>query len=268
MPPRHPYLDHESLIEHILVRHARLRHLAEEEAEDFASQVRLKLWENDGAVIRRFRGQSSIKTYLTTVVSHLFLDFRREKWGRWRPSAAARRMGKEALLLEQALYRDRMPFGEAVEALRRNHGVTLGVDQLAALSGRLPQRQPRPVVRGEDDLERHGAEAGSVDRVEVAEREGLARRVERALQEVLADLDDLDRFLVRSFTGGLQVSEVARMLGEEQKPLYRRRERLLVHLRERLEARGLTAGDVADILDWAQAEMDFGLGPVDSEEGS
>ena len=79
------------------------------------------------------------------------------------------------------------------------------------------------------------------------------------MREVLDGLEVTDRFLLRSFSDGLKVSEVARMLGEEQKPLYRRRENLLKSLRQQLEARGLTAAHVAEILDWGQAEMDFGL---------
>ena len=109
--------------------------------------------------------------------------------------------------------------------------------------------------------------------VEDAERAAIARDAETTVRQVLAQLDATDRFLVRSLTGGLQVSEVARMLGVEQKPLYRRRDRLLATLREQLEDRGLTAAEVTDILDWGQADMDFGLEPgretaADSEEAS
>ena len=111
------------LVERILVKLARRKQLSQNESEDFASHVRLKMLEDNGAILQKFRGQSSIETYLTTVLTRLFLDYRREKWGRWRSSAVAKRLGREALLLEKALYRDHIPFEEAAEMLRHNHGV-------------------------------------------------------------------------------------------------------------------------------------------------
>ena len=240
-----------------------------DEAEDFASLVRLKMLENDGAILQQFQGESSLETYLTTVVTRMFLDYRREKWGRWRPSAVSRRLGGEAVLLERLLYRDHVPFEEAAEMLRRNHGVERSVPELAELAGRLPVRTGRPVEVADEEIERFGSAPRVEEPLESSERETLAHDAEAAVREVLAALDTTDRFLVRSLAGGVQVSEVARMLGVEQKPLYRRRDRLLVTLREQLERRGLTAAEVAEILDWGQAEMDFGLvAPADSEEAS
>jgi RNA polymerase sigma factor for flagellar operon FliA len=256
---QHPFLGHLPRIERIIGTLARLNRMSSDEAEDFASHVRLKLLEDDGAILRRFQGRSSLATYLTTVVTRLFLDYRREKWGRWRPSAVAKRLGREALLLERLLYRDGISFDEAAEMLRRNHGVALSVHELAELAGRLPPRTGRPVEQPDEDLERFGVEPRVAEPAEDAERAAMAGRVEGALREVLDGLDTTDRFLVRSLTNGLQVSEIARMLGEEQKPLYRRRDRLLRDLREQLEARGLTAGDVAEILEWGQADLDLGL---------
>jgi len=253
-----------ALLERILAKLARRKRLSVDEAEDFASLVRLKMLENNGAILQQFQGQSSLETYLTTVVTRLFLDYRREKWGRWRPSAVARRLGREAMLLERALYRDHVPFEEAAEMLRHNHGVEQSVPELAKLAGRLPVRSGRPVEVADEEIERFGSAPRVEEPIETAEREGLARGVEAAVREVLAELDTTDRFLVRSLADGLQVSEVARMLGIEQKPLYRRRDRLLASMRERLETQGLTAAHVAEILNWGQAEMDFGL-DVDEE---
>jgi hypothetical protein len=53
----------------------------------------LKLIENDYRILRSFEGLASLGTYLTTVIARLFLDFQIHEWGRWRPSAAATRLG-------------------------------------------------------------------------------------------------------------------------------------------------------------------------------
>jgi DNA-directed RNA polymerase specialized sigma24 family protein len=69
------------------------------DAEDFASAVKTRLIENDYEVLGRFEGRSSLKTYLASVVNRLYLDFQVQRFGKWRPSAEARRLGTVALRL-------------------------------------------------------------------------------------------------------------------------------------------------------------------------
>ena len=86
-------------------------------ADEFASWARLRLFEDDCAVLRKFRGESTIRTYLTTVLVHLFLDWRNAQWGRWRPTASARRLGPLAIELERLVLRDGRDYEEAVGTL-------------------------------------------------------------------------------------------------------------------------------------------------------
>src|SRR4051812_28238821 len=59
------------------------------EAQEFASHVKMHIIESDYAVLKRFEGRSSLRTYLTVVIQRLFLDYRISQWGKWRPSAEA-----------------------------------------------------------------------------------------------------------------------------------------------------------------------------------
>src|SRR5262249_26292549 len=77
-------------------RHA----LDPDECDDFASYTKARLLDDDYAVLRKFRGESALTTYLTVVLSMFFRDYRVSRWGRWRPSAAARRRGPLAVRLE------------------------------------------------------------------------------------------------------------------------------------------------------------------------
>ena len=70
----------------------------------------LKLIDDDYQILRGFRERSSLRTYLSTVVERLFLDYRIRQWGKWRPSAQARRAGALAVRLEALLHRDGVPF--------------------------------------------------------------------------------------------------------------------------------------------------------------
>src|SRR4030088_1334139 len=57
----------EAVIAHVSRRHR----LAATEAQEFGSEVALRLMQNDHEVLRRFQGRSSLRTYLTVVVNRL-----------------------------------------------------------------------------------------------------------------------------------------------------------------------------------------------------
>src|SRR6476620_11211593 len=75
------------------------------DAEDFASWATSRLMENDYAMLRKFRGDSSLSTYLAAVCACLAREYRVTHWGRWRPSVAARRAGTVGVRLETLMQR-------------------------------------------------------------------------------------------------------------------------------------------------------------------
>ena len=92
--------------------------------------------------------------------------------------------------------------------------------------------------------------AGADALVAAAEADGERRRLAAALADALAALSPDDQRLLRMhFWDGLTVAEAARRLGVPQKPLYRRIERALVTLRDRLEADGVSRGALAAVGD-------------------
>lgn len=258
---------HLPLVERVLGSIGARRCRSVDEAEDFASWARLKLLEEDCAILRKFRGRSSLKTYLVTVIQNLFRDYRIAKWGKWRPSAKAKRLGVDAVRLEILLYRDGLSFDEAAETLRRNHGVRVSLSELAELAGVLPPRVPRRTV-GEGALDTV-ADDGKVDsRIRDGERKEAAERAERALSGALDGLDPEDRLILKMrYEDGFTVAAVARALGLDQKPLYRRIERCLVALRSGLEERGVVAEMVTELLGWSRLELHVDYGELRRQTG-
>lgn len=255
-----PYEDHLDLIEGVIDWIARRRCLSEDEGEDFSSWVRIRLLEDDCAILRKFQGRSSFRTYLVTVVQNLFRDYRIAKWGKFRPSAQARRLGTTAIRLEILLVRDGIPFEEAAELLRRNHGVEESTGDLARLAGELPPRVPTrtPTQAGDEDVldslsesaEARGP-AGPEERLRDRERAETQERLEAGLRRALRALEPEDRLILKMrFEDGFTVAAVARTLGLEQKPLYRRIGRSLRTLRAELEAAGVGAETASDLLGW------------------
>jgi RNA polymerase sigma factor (sigma-70 family) len=244
-----------TLIERVIGWVCVRRGLRGADAEDFASTVKLRLIENDYEVLGRFEGRSALKTYLTAVITRMYLDYQVQRFGKWRPSAEARRLGPLALRLEALLYRDRLTLEEARGVLQTDGGVGESGEDLHALSLRLPPRSSRKV--GAIDEAPSAPAPSRPSLVEVAERQRLADRTFQALRDALGRLSARDRIVLRLHVeGGLSVAEVARALEEDQKALYRRRDAALKRLRSDLEAEGIRCGDAQELLstlDWDSA---------------
>jgi len=223
----------QKIINFIAARHR----LDPTEREDFGSYVTFKLIEDDYRRIRQFRGESRLETYLNVVVQRLFLDFRAERWGKWRPSVRARALGKPAVLVERLLYRDGLFRNEILQTLGQ-HGVHLEADAFEELVQKIPCR-PRRFEVGFESL---AAISEAVDRGALTdgERSITAQRVEVALCGALRVLTAEDRVILKlRFLDGCTVKEIAASLGCSERPLYPRLRRLFRKLRDALERQGV-----------------------------
>ena len=205
----------------------RQRRLTRDEAHDLASEVHLRLLQHDAAVLRRYRGESSLNTFLVVVIQRVLLDTRIARAGKWRPSAVARRLGRVAILLERLVFYDGLSLGEAGPLVRGHTGATHTDDELHFLLMLLPARRRRRMV-GERELEAIPAAPDARDGVDL--EEAAARR--RAVARALAGLSDEDRRIVGlRFSRGWRLCEIARADGIDEKRIYRRFERVLATIR-------------------------------------
>ncbi|MGE0043661.1 MAG: RNA polymerase sigma factor [Vicinamibacterales bacterium] len=241
-------LDQLPAIERVVRVVARRHHLSPADTEDLAGLVRLKLVEDDYAILRKFQGRSRLDTYLTTVVQRLFLDQRIAEWGKWRPSAAARRHGGAAVELERLVVRDGMGLEEAVGTLVSRGGEHSRED-LLAIWRQLPPRAVRRFA-GEDELAEVVADDAGADAVLEAEDDRrLAERVGRALRRAMAGLPGQDQLVLKlRFVDGMSVAHAARLLQLDQKALYRRLEHVHQAVRAGLEAEGIDRASIERIV--------------------
>lgn len=219
--------------------------LNDTDGEDFVSWGVTRLVEDDYAILRRFRGESGIRTYLVVVIARLFLDYRVRVWGRWRPTAAARRVGPIGVELERLVWRDRRPLREAVAIVRLKRVTTHSDLELSRLAAMLAARRPTPLAdtdaTGAFELSAQGAD----DLVNEAETSAERRLVEGALARAIARLSSDDQALIQlRFWSAMRVADIARELDVPQKLLYRRICRALSALRQELEASGITRHQV------------------------
>ncbi|HEX5439199.1 MAG TPA: sigma-70 family RNA polymerase sigma factor [Gemmatimonadaceae bacterium] len=228
-------------------RHA----LSAEDAADFSSWVNLKLVEQDYAPLAKFRGESSLSTYLAVVIAMLFRDWRVQHWGRWRPSAAALRHGRLAVRLETLVYRDGFPLGQAGDLLRTTGETTLSDRELATLLTHLPMRSRRRPIEVATAASADAPSPIEADEL-VSSEESVRQRMaaKAAITTALRHLPVEESLMVRMrFLEGLSVADIARALQLEQKPLYRRLERALSRMRSQLETVGVSREQVRELLD-------------------
>lgn len=229
------------------------------QAEEFGAEVMLLLVADDCDILRRFQHRSSLRTYLTVVIQRMLLDYRVRLWGKWRPSAEATRLGAVAVRLER-LAHEGCGFDQACETLLTNEGVTLSRAELEAIWVRLPIRTRRSVV-GDEMLDTLPQNPDSPDAGIAAQRtHDVGLQIRRALAPAVEELSDQDRLILRlRFQAGMGVADVARALHLDQKPLYRRFEALLRHMREALETAGIDRVAARDAVEHKDVDISLAL---------
>jgi RNA polymerase sigma factor (sigma-70 family) len=259
MTPKDIYEANLALVDRAIAFACRRKHLSGPEGDDFRQSVHVKLMEDDCKVFRSFRGDrgAALETYLAMVVQRHLVDWQRRRWGKWRPSAVARRIGGVAPKLDELIWRDGLSVDAACETLLTNHHVDVPRAELVRIAKLLPPRQDKQSV---DDEELDGLPA-AVERPEgrvlESELRPMHERLLAELEKALGELPADDRLLVEMCViRGRTIAEAARFLSRPQKPLYRRREQALACLRRALEAEGFSWKQVAEILGIPEVRWD------------
>lgn len=263
-------LDHLDLIDQIVRTTGRRRHLSATEREDFASFVNLRLVDDNYAILRKFQSRSSLWTYLAAVIERLSLDFCAERWGRWRPSAMAERLGPVAVILERLVTRDLHTVEEAMEIVRTHHDVGLTYGELRQIWEQLPARV-RPTEVAEEAASAVQSPETSDAAVEDAERQKRIDRLQGILREAFEQIPAQDRVIIAlRFDADLSMVEIAKLLDSSVPTLHRKLDKGIKHLRSALTQSGFSPREVAGLIGHPQialspllrTEVERFLGPV------
>jgi RNA polymerase sigma factor (sigma-70 family) len=250
------FLTNLCLIDRAIGYVCRRNRVGRDEEEEFGSYVKFKLIESNYVIIRKFEGRSAFATYMTTVIQRMFFQYRVQLWGKWRPSAQARRLGDKGITLERLLTRDGYTYGEAVAVLTSGRDPAFTAEEIEAMYVRLPVRQPRPVLVAAIENTDNGPSVEPV--LFSGERAMIARHTAATIDAAIATMDPEDQVILRlRFWNARTIPEIARSLKLDGKKLYKRIGKLLGQLKFTLEGAGVEAADAREILGHSDHELAF-----------
>jgi RNA polymerase sigma factor (sigma-70 family) len=243
------------LIEQTIAAVCRRNGMSADEIEEFSAALKLRLIENDYAVIGAFQRRSSFAAYIAAVAARFLLDQRNKEWGKWRRSAEAERLGEIAIQLERLLYRDNHTLTEAFAVLAAAHPELARAD-VEQLATRLPPRWRRRKV----DVEEADLTLSVPPPTADAECAEAAGRISEIVREAIDELPEDDQFVLRlRFDSDMTVPQIARALQRDAQQLYRRLYTIFGQLHEKLARAGIDASDVANLIGKDIEALDFQL---------
>ena len=253
------------LIEQIVLAICRRRGMAPSDAEEMAAEIKLRLVDNDYAILRNYSGKSHFATYIAAVVQRLMIDSLRSQFGKWHDSAEAVRLGEHAIAIERSLLRDGRSIDDALVQLRIQYP-DITREEIETTAARLPARTRRKMV----DLE-EASRVQSSSTADEAERSEIARRISGVVSAYIDSLSVDEQFVLRlRFESNMTVAQIARALHIDQQLLYRRLYKHFSNLREELIRANVDVRAVEELIGTDSTSLDFGLktrGVRPSEEG-
>lgn len=252
------FLTSQSLIDRAIGYISRRNRMSRDESDDFSSFVKLKLIEGNYGIIRKYEGRAAFSTYITTVIQRMFFQYRVQMWGKWRPSAKAKRLGDKGVTVERLLTREGFTEAEVISILTSGNDPRYTVAEIEAICARLPLRQPRPMLVPLTGIADSEPVIETEDELFSAERGKRARHAAATVDTVMESMEPDDQLILKMrFWGGRKVPEIGRHLGLDDKKLYKRIDKLLSQLRLALERAGIAASDVAELLNHTDHEFSF-----------
>ncbi|MDX1996850.1 MAG: sigma factor [Thermoanaerobaculia bacterium] len=225
--------------------------LSAEDREDLASDVCLKLIENDYEKLRQFEGRAKLTTYLKTVVTREATDLFRHKHGKLRPAARSRERGEWACRYERLRRNEGRSREEALAILERE-GFHVPLDQLDALDAEIAARTPPRSFETTDGLRELPAPGADPEQAVLAKERHMRRRQLRlALRRAVYELPQEDRVFLKLYcepNARQRAKRLALMFGRSPPEVYRHFFDLCKDLKRRLERLGFDVDEVKALL--------------------
>mgnify|MGYP003934770699 CR=1 FL=1 len=222
-----------------------------------------KLKEKNYKVLKQFKGNASISTYITAIISHKAVDLIRKKKGRGREKERAKKYGDAGERIYQMVFVDRMNISAAYSELKEKFDFDGTPEDIEAIvekirgKGRLDTSTPssqgnRLIKQGVRSIETGEviiADTGNnpEDLLMESRRE---KKVKEAIDKIVSQLKGEERLILRMrFPAAVDekpqdIDRIARLLGISKKAVYNRISRTLKRCRDMLINSGVNFDDL------------------------
>lgn len=222
-----------------------------------------RLGEDNYRIIREFRGQAKITTYITVIISNIVIDTFRKHQGRDRSRERAGKMGSVGERLHELVFGKGYAPEEAREALHLTfgHDITLEKvrEMVATMQGRRQQHEALATEWGGLSLRPFVDEDGNIIVPDATSdpEQSLARRQRQqrsagAIGDLLEGLSGEERLIlmlrypVDDRDEPKELASIAEILNCTEKAADGRIRRILSRCRELLLKKGVGLGDLVD----------------------
>jgi len=231
----------------------------ENEALELANLVTDTLAKDDFKVLRQFKGNSKLSTYIITIIARLAVDLIRKKRGRSRQKERAQKLGDIGLLVYEKLCLLNYPVNEIHHLLLKEHGINASPAQIDVMidhiKGRKTDLPADPAVK--EAVSVIGESGNSFEVVDdcadpgaMMEEEQRWEQVGMVLKRIFRGLSGEEQLVLRMrFPDDPEgkagsVGKIAHLLGISEKAAYKRITRILMKCRTLVDEQGIALDEL------------------------
>lgn len=232
----------------------------ENEALELSNRVLDTLQRNDYRVLKEFKGNSRLTTYLTAIISRHAVDLIRKKLGRDREKERAKEWGDVGLLVYRRVIKNGYPLGDVFNELQTNGSFSGSMEELETMVHKIKGKNPHTSHSSNgNSVVKNGKTVNENEYVipdtkgdpqEILMEKQRHEKIRRVLQSIIAPLSGEERLLLRMRFPAHEeeqprsVEQISHALGITQKAVYKRITRLMKKCRDKLQQEGVTVHDL------------------------
>ena len=233
----------------------------ENEALELSNQVLDTLQHDDYRVLRQFKGDAKLSTYITTIIARQAVDLVRKKLGRSREKERAQKFGKIGMIIYEKIILQGCSPGEIYPGLKSIEGIPLSLDEVETIAEKIKGKKSSLTFSNDDNpVVKNGAivnEDGDYiipdkknNPEELLIEEQRKQKLGEVVKDIIAQLNGEERIILRMrFPANDEekpgkVEQIAIVLGISEKAVYKRIARILNKCKNLLAQKGVAVNDL------------------------
>ncbi len=233
----------------------------ENEALELSNQVLDTLQHDDYRVLRQFKGDAKLSTYITTIIARQAVDLVRKKLGRSREKERAQKFGKIGMIIYEKIILQGCSPGEIYPGLKSIEGISTSMEELENIAEKIKGKKSGLTFSNEDNpVVKNGAMVNEEGEYIIPDKknnpeemlieEQRKQKLGEVVKDIITQLNGEERIILRMrFPANDEekpgkVEQIAIVLGISEKAVYKRIARILNKCKNLLAQKGVTVNDL------------------------